>query len=171
MSGGRRGEDRQGCRLVRHAGVLAMALAGMPALARAEVPLLPVAGACVSSPFGWRHAVGPRAPAGFHNGIDLPAPAGGWVRAVAAGSVMRIRRMGIGGLQVDLRHIDGSVTIYAHLGSVAPALAEGKRTVRAGEVLGRVGRTGVTYGTHLFFMRLDRGRAVDPQPWLGIKPC
>src|ERR1700689_19670 len=36
----------------------------------------PVTPACVSSPFGWRHAVGPHAPAGFHNRIDLPEPAG-----------------------------------------------------------------------------------------------
>src|SRR4051812_11726826 len=34
----------------------------------------PVTPACVSSPFGWRHAVDPHAPAGFHNGVDLPAP-------------------------------------------------------------------------------------------------
>jgi hypothetical protein len=31
----------------------------------------PVTPACVSSPFGWRHAVGPHAPAGFHNGIRV----------------------------------------------------------------------------------------------------
>jgi len=175
MGGGTRMDGRRGHLLPGLAVTLALAaLAGtLPAgLARGQqAPLPPVAGACVSSPFGWRHAVGPMAPAGFHNGIDLPAPAGGLVRAVASGSVLRIRRMGIGGLQVDLRHPDGSVTIYAHLGSVAPALAEGKRSVHAGEVLGRVGRTGVTYGTHLFFMRLDGGRAVDPQPWLGVRPC
>jgi murein DD-endopeptidase MepM/ murein hydrolase activator NlpD len=48
-------------------------------------PLLqpPVTPACVSSPFGWRHAVGPHAPAGFHNGIDLASPLDASCYAVA----------------------------------------------------------------------------------------
>jgi murein DD-endopeptidase MepM/ murein hydrolase activator NlpD len=127
-------------------------------------PLLqpPVTPACVSSPFGWRHPVGPHAPAGFHNGIDLPAPAGALVHAAAAGTVEVVKRQGLGGVTVHLRHPGGLVTLYAHLGNLAPAIAEGKRTVAAGEALGHVARTGVTYGTHVFFAVLENGRAVDP---------
>jgi murein DD-endopeptidase MepM/ murein hydrolase activator NlpD len=131
---------------------------------------LPVSPACVSSPFGWRHAVGPHAPAGFHNGVDLPAPAGATVRAAAPGRVARIERRGIGGLQVVLQH-DGYQTLYAHLGTLTPALAEGKRQVAAGEPIARIGRTGITYGTHLFFEVLANGRPVDAAPLLGVKPC
>ncbi len=132
----------------------------------------PVTPACISSPFGWRHAVGPRAPAGFHNGIDLPAPAGAMVRAAAAGEVLAIRRMGIGGLQVSVRHGAGAyVTLYAHLGSVVPALAEGRRRLAAGDPIGRVGRTGITYGTHVFFAVLVHGHAVDPANFLAVSPC
>jgi murein DD-endopeptidase MepM/ murein hydrolase activator NlpD len=127
----------------------------------------PVTPACVSSPFGWRHAVGPHAPAGFHNGIDLPAPAGALVHAAAAGMVEVIKRQGLGGVTVHLRHPGGLVTLYAHLGNLVPAIAEGKRNVAAGEVLGHVARTGVTYGTHLFFAVLENGEAVDP---LGVLP-
>jgi murein DD-endopeptidase MepM/ murein hydrolase activator NlpD len=130
----------------------------------------PVMPACVSSPFGWRHAVGPHAPAGFHNGIDLPAAAGAYVRAAAPGRIVWIRKKGIGGLQVAEQH--GALTlIYAHLGSVVPALADGQRTLAAGEPIGRIGRTGVTYGTHVFFAVLLQGRAVDPAPFLGVLPC
>ncbi len=59
-------------------------------------PLLqpPVTPACGSSPFGWRHAVGPHAPAGFHNGIDLPVAAGALVHAAAAGTVEMVKRQG-----------------------------------------------------------------------------
>jgi murein DD-endopeptidase MepM/ murein hydrolase activator NlpD len=131
----------------------------------------PVRPACISSPFGQRHAVGPRAPAGFHRGIDLPAPAGGLVRAAATGEVATIRRAPLGGLEVVLVHGGGWRTLYAHLGSVVPALAEGRRHVRAGAPLGRVGRSGITYGTHLFFEVLDGGRPVDPAPLLGVAPC
>ncbi len=47
-------------------------------------------------------------------------------------------------------------------GQSCPAIAEGKRNVAAGEALGHVARTGVTYGTHVFFAVLENGQAVDP---------
>ena len=142
-----------------------------PATADALRYPVPVAARCYSSPFGWRHRVGPMAPAGFHNGIDLPAPAGAVVRTPAAGVVARIRRMGIGGLQVTLDHPGGLVTLYAHLGSVVPALAEGRTMLAAGDPIGRIGRTGVTYGTHLFFAVFANGRAIDPNLLLGLPSC
>ena len=131
----------------------------------------PVSPACVSSPLGWRHAVGPHAPAGFHNGIDLPAPAGALVRAAADGTVTAIKRQGLGGVTVHLTHAGGLVTLYAHLGNLVPAIAEGQRRVVAGEPLGHVARTGVTYGTHVFFAVLRDGLAIDPAGLLGIGAC
>jgi len=131
----------------------------------------PVAAQCYTSPFGWRHRVGPMAPAGFHNGIDLPAPAGGLVRAPISGTVSRIKRMGIGGLQVYVVHPGGLTTLYAHLGSVVPALAEGRSRLAAGDPIGRIARTGVTYGTHLFFAVFANGRAIDPNLLLQLPAC
>jgi murein DD-endopeptidase MepM/ murein hydrolase activator NlpD len=72
---------------------------------------------------------------------------------------------------VDLRHPGGWVTRYAHLGAVAPALASGKRSVAQGEALGRVGRTGITYGTHLHFELLVGGVPVDPASPLRVERC
>lgn len=60
---------------------------------------------------------------------------------------------------------------YAHLGTVAPALASGKRALAQGEVLGRVGRTGVTYGTHLHFEVWVNGEMVDPAPYFQLRRC
>jgi murein DD-endopeptidase MepM/ murein hydrolase activator NlpD len=131
----------------------------------------PVMPACISSPFGWRHAVGPHAPAGFHNGVDLPAPAGALVHAAADGTIQIIKRQGLGGVTVHIAHPGGLVTLYAHLGNLVPAVAEGKRTVAAGDPLGHVARTGVTYGTHVFFAVLKDGQAVDPAPLLGVGRC
>ncbi len=147
-------------------GLLSSAVAAQPA------PVLqpPVTPACISSPFGWRHAVGPHAPAGFHNGIDLPAPAGALVHAAAAGTVLVIKRQGLGGVTVHLGHPGGITTLYAHLGNLVPALAEGKRSVVAGEALGHVARTGVTYGTHVFFAVLVDGQAVDPATLMAPLP-
>jgi len=132
---------------------------------------MPVSPSCISSPFGWRHFVGPMAPAGFHNGIDLPAPVGAHVYAVADGKVLLVKKMGMAGLQIEIQHPNGLVSAYAHLGSMSPAIATGRRAVTARFWLGRIGRTGVTYGTHLFFMVLSEGKAVDPAPYLGVTAC
>jgi murein DD-endopeptidase MepM/ murein hydrolase activator NlpD len=130
-----------------------------------------VAPSCISSPFGPRRAVGPHAPAAFHNGVDLPAPAGALVHAAADGTVLIVKRQGLGGVTVHVGHQGGLVTLYAHLGNLVPAIAEGKRAVKAGEPLGHVARTGVTYGTHVFFAVLRDGQAIDPEPLLGVARC
>ena len=153
------------------AAAILVVLAGPVAGQVAPVLQPPVSPACVSSPFGWRHAVGPHAPAGFHNGVDLPAPAGALVHAAAAGTVLVIKRQGLGGVTVHLGHPGGLTTLYAHLGNLVPAIAEGKRTVAAGEPLGHVARTGVTYGTHVFFAVLVNGEAVDPLHYMAVPPC
>lgn len=157
---------------VRHMrGVLALLVVSNAA--RAEPPTLrpPVTPACISSPFGWRRAVGPSAPAGFHNGVDLPAPAGALVHAAADGVIAIIKRQGLGGVTVHVRHPDGTTTLYAHLGNLVPAVAEGHRDVKTGDPLGHVARTGVTYGTHVFFAVLRGTEAIDPEPLLGIPRC
>jgi murein DD-endopeptidase MepM/ murein hydrolase activator NlpD len=152
--------------------LLAASLLHLAAEAAGPAPaalVAPVARACVTSPFGTRQPPGPHA-LGYHYGIDLRAPAGGAVRAVAAGQVVSIHRRGPGGLEVLVRH-DGFVAVYAHLGSVTPALAMGQTRLAAGDRIGVVGRSGVTYGTHLYFEILVRGRPVDPAPFLGVQRC
>ena len=139
--------------------------------ARAVTLQPPVAPACVSSPFGWRRAIGPHAPAGFHNGIDLPAPAGAMVHAAAPGVIVAIKRQGLGGVAIRIAHGGGVETLYAHLGNLAPAIAEGRRAVTAGQPLGHVARTGVTYGTHVFFAVFVDGVAVDPAGLIGAVRC
>jgi murein DD-endopeptidase MepM/ murein hydrolase activator NlpD len=150
-----------------------LASAACIASARAQTTGLvpPVSPACVSSPFGPRVLPGKPLAGTYHYGIDLPAPAGGAVHAVAAGEVITLHRRGAGGLEVVLHHPGGFNTLYAHLGSVTPALAEGKRQVAAGEKLGVVGRTGVSYGTHVYFELQVNGKRVDPAPYLGVTRC
>lgn len=139
--------------------------------AHPRVPMLPpVEPACVSSPFGPR--ILPNRPlAGiFHNGIDLPAPIGTPVVAVAPGRVIRVQRHGIGGLEVLIQH-DGFIGVYSHLGLIAPMLAEGGKTIYGGERIATVGRTGLTYGPHLYFGMIVNGIPIDPAPYLSVAPC
>jgi murein DD-endopeptidase MepM/ murein hydrolase activator NlpD len=156
-------------------GAILAACAG-PAMAQPAPGTLqpPVAARCLSSPFGPRILPGLPKAGTYHWGIDMPAPAGGAVHAAAAGTVVAIRRRGAGGLEIILRH-DGAPepyeTLYAHLGAVAPAFAEGKRTAEAGERLGVIGRTGVTYGTHVYFEVIQNNVRIDPNVFLKLPRC
>jgi murein DD-endopeptidase MepM/ murein hydrolase activator NlpD len=134
---------------------------------------LPVRPACVSSPFGNRRAPGPHA-IGFHNGIDLPAMAGAPVFAAASGQIISIHKRGPGGLELAIAHRGANgpyTTLYAHLGLIAPAFAGGRTNVTAGERIAVVGRSGVIYGTHLYFEMLVGGQPVDPSVALGVTRC
>jgi murein DD-endopeptidase MepM/ murein hydrolase activator NlpD len=106
----------------------------------------------------------------FHNGIDLPAPVGTAVLAVGPGKVMRVQRKGPGGLEVLIQH-NGFIGIYSHLGLVAPAIAEGYRSIAGGEKIGTVGQSGLTFGPHLFFGMIIGDQAVNPAPILQVAPC
>jgi murein DD-endopeptidase MepM/ murein hydrolase activator NlpD len=157
--------------------VLICAVAAMPLVSHAAanqatqgVILPPVASACVSSPFGPRIIPNRPLAGTFHNGIDLPAPAGAAVTAVAPGSVIRVQRHGVGGLEILIQH-DGFIGVYSHLGLLSPLIAEGRKAVYGGERIARVGRSGLTYGSHLYFGMIKDGHAVDPSPYLGIGPC
>jgi murein DD-endopeptidase MepM/ murein hydrolase activator NlpD len=130
----------------------------------------PVSPACISSPFGPRVLANHPQAGTYHYGVDLAAPAGASIVATAPGRVIRIQRKGPGGLEILVQH-EGFVAIYSHLGMAAPAFAEGKKTVAAGEKLGVVGRTGVTVGTHVYFEMLVAGKPIDPAPYLRVPKC
>jgi hypothetical protein len=150
--------------------MLAVTLTFVPAAAQlrsAHAVVLP-AGSCISSPFGPRLLPNHPQAGTYHNGVDLPAPEGTPVRAVASGKLLRIEKGGPGGLEVLIQH--GSyVSVYSHLASIAPAL--GKGVVDAGDEIGMVGHTGVSFGPHLFFALLQDGRAIDPRAFLGVPLC
>ena len=137
-----------------------------------QTPLLlrPVTPGCVTSPFGPRSLAQAPFAGHYHWGLDLRAAAGARVVAVAPGRILRIDREGMGGLEVLVQH-PGFQALYAHLGMVAPAIADGAKILAAGQWIGRVGRTGLTLGTHLYFEIHVDGKRVDPAPYLGVQPC
>ena len=96
----------------------------------------------------------------FHEGVDLPAPAGTDVIAAAAGRVAWAGpRPGGWGKLVTLAHGRGVRTMYAHLSTVDVKVGE---WVAGGTVLGRVGATGDATGPHLHFEVRVGGAAIDP---------
>ncbi len=98
-----------------------------------------------------------------HLGIDLAAPLGTPVVATADGSVRSaVRRPRYGRLLV-LDHADGVQTRYAHLRRFV--VREGQR-VRAGQVIGTVGRSGNATGPHVHYEVRINGVPVDPAAYL-----
>jgi murein DD-endopeptidase MepM/ murein hydrolase activator NlpD len=96
-----------------------------------------------------------------HRGIDFSAPAGTPVRAVASGVVTFAGRSGEYGNHVEIEHPAPYSTSYSHLQKFARNLKVGE-TVRKGEVIGFVGRSGMATGPHLHFMLFENGTYVNP---------
>jgi murein DD-endopeptidase MepM/ murein hydrolase activator NlpD len=130
---------------------------------------IPVNAACISSGFGPRVIPNKPQAGTFHNGIDLQVPLGTPVKSVGSGVVIRAQRRNPGGLELLIQH-RGYIGVYSHLGKVAEALENGS-SVKAGDVIGDVGLTGVTSGPHLYFGLIKGSDPVDPAPLLGLRLC
>ncbi|WP_017668081.1 M23 family metallopeptidase [Sandarakinorhabdus sp. AAP62] len=131
----------------------------------ARIPaFLPVSRPAPSSDFGYRsdpfHGGG-----AFHAGIDMTGKTGDAIHAAADGVVVRAGWWAGYGKVVVIDHGNGLETRYGHMTRFH--VKEGD-VIRQGQVVGGMGSTGRSTGTHLHFeIRLD-GRAVDPQPFLDL---
>ena len=111
----------------------------------------------VSSTFGYRNIFGTRQ---FHNGVDLPAPQGTPIFAPYSGTVKGNYYNGLGGNQLTL---DSGAVIFgfAHLQSLSP-LPVGT-SVQKGQLLGYVGNTGRSTGSHLHFTVTVDNKKINPK--------
>jgi len=100
----------------------------------------------------------------LRRGIDIRAPSGTPVHAVAPGTVVWTGWMRGYGNVVIVDHGDGYHSVVAHLAEVMRPLG---MHVFEGDVLGTVGDTGSLQGPLLYFEIRRQGLAVDPAPWLG----
>ena len=94
-----------------------------------------------------------------HLGVDYRAPAGAPVVAVAGGVVAGAGVNGGAGRMVRLRHSNGFETEYLHLSSIT--VRAGTR-VQQGDVIGRVGSTGLATGPHLDYRVRKNGVFINP---------
>lgn len=94
-----------------------------------------------------------------HNGVDYHAASGAPVASVAPGVVTMAGWSNGGGRTVKVRHPNGYDTEYLHLSSIATRA--GAR-ISQGELVGRVGSTGLATGPHLHYGLKKGGRYVNP---------
>jgi murein DD-endopeptidase MepM/ murein hydrolase activator NlpD len=120
----------------------------------------PVSVGLVTSGFGWRthpmlHI------SELHTGVDWGAPFGTPIFAAGTGTIEEIGLKGGYGKYVKIRHANGYETAYGHMTAFARGLDVGSK-VRQGQVIGFVGSTGMSTGSHVHFEIMINDRFVDP---------
>ncbi len=114
----------------------------------------------LSSGYGWHWGR-------MHSGIDIAGTIGTPVKAAATGTIEFAgwTNGGYGNL-IDIRHVDGSMTRYAHLDRV---LVQQGDCVSQGQMIGEMGSTGRSTGPHLHFeIHLVGQGAVDPKAYFNV---
>ncbi len=127
-------------------------------------PLLQPVEAAISSYFGTRRSYQGGPYNSFHAGIDFNASGGTPVRASADGVVLLAEPLAVRGNAVVIDHGWGLLTGYWHLSAIDVAPGQ---EVHAGDVIGRVGNTGLSTGSHLHWEVMVGGVSVDGRQWLA----
>lgn len=96
----------------------------------------------------------------LHTGVDLAAAYGTPVYAGGDGTVKQAQWVSGYGRYVELDHVNGYQTGYAHMSRIADGLKPGMR-VKQGQIVGYVGSTGNSTGNHLHYEVRVNGRPVD----------
>ncbi len=101
----------------------------------------------------------------FHTGIDLKGKKGEKVYCTASGVVKKAFYNGGYGNYVKIDHENGYCTVYAHLQNFV--VKKGDR-VEQGQLIGQVGNTGRSTGSHLHYEVLISNKTVNPLKFMKI---
>ncbi|MDR1453487.1 MAG: M23 family metallopeptidase [Candidatus Margulisbacteria bacterium] len=126
--------------------------------------IFPVKNSYIYSDFGWRHHPIANAPR-FHRGVDLPAWHGAPIYAAAAGVVINSGWSTSLGYYVEIEHSSGFSTLYGH--NSANLAAAGQK-VEKGQLIARVGSTGLSNGNHCHYEVHYYNRPVNPTRFLNL---
>jgi murein DD-endopeptidase MepM/ murein hydrolase activator NlpD len=97
----------------------------------------------------------------LHTGVDLSARTGTPIYAAGDGVVEFHGWQSGYGNKIEVKHVNGFETAYAHMSRYEPGIDVGSR-VRQGQLIGYVGSTGYATGPHLHFEMKINGNLVDP---------
>lgn len=122
----------------------------------------PVPDARITSYFGWRmHPILKKRK--YHSGLDLAVVYGTPIKAADNGVVIFSGRNGDYGNMIAIDHGSEISTVYAHCSTL---LAKVGQKVSKGEIIAKVGSTGLSTGPHLHFEVRKNGVAVNPLSFL-----
>lgn len=120
--------------------------------------IVPVKNYTISSPFGTRGGE-------FHRGLDLAAAQGEPIYASKAGTVIKAEFHPSWGNYVAIEHEDGTTALYAHQQEYQVEVGD---HIKQSQIIGYVGSTGNSTGSHLHFElcldhSLNQSQLVDPE--------
>lgn len=98
-----------------------------------------------------------------HNGLDMAGPIGTPIYATADGIVGRAQWVGGYGNYVEINHGGDMQTRYGHMSRI---LVEPGARVTRGQMIGHMGSTGRSTGSHLHYEVRIAGRPINPVPFL-----
>lgn len=122
----------------------------------------PVASPRITSDYGMRISPITGTPL-MHNGIDFGGREGTAVLAAADGKVQSVTWSPVLGFYVEIQHDDTLTSIYGHLSQISVNYSQ---QVRRSEMIGRMGTTGLSTGSHVHFEVHDSGQPVNPFRYL-----
>ncbi|WP_448222758.1 M23 family metallopeptidase [Gordonia iterans] len=126
----------------------------------------PLFAAPILAKYSFTSGFGPRW-GSMHGGLDLAAPLGTPIHAVADGVVKKAGPASGYGNWIQIKHADGTITMYGHMAASGVLVEEGQK-VTAGDVIGLVGSEGFSTGPHLHLEVWKNGTTkIDPAPWLA----
>lgn len=99
----------------------------------------------------------------MHKGIDIPGPVGTPIYATADGIVSRAQWMNGYGNLVEISHGNETATRYGHLSKL---LVTPNERVHRGQLIGLMGSTGRSTGSHLHYEIRIAGMAINPLPYV-----
>ncbi len=126
--------------------------------------ILPVKSGRATSGFGYRvHPI--YKTMRKHKGIDIANKVGTPVMATGAGVVTDVGSNRDFGIYVKINHGFGLETVYAHLDH---AKVRKHQKVTRGQIIGGMGNTGLSTGTHLHYEVLKNGQHVNPISYVAL---
>ena len=128
--------------------------------------LVPCSYTLLSSPFGNRDQ--PTAGAStYHQGVDLAGPEGTPIYASRTGVVTVATSSRSAGNYVTINHGDGYSSVYMHMQRFVVSKGQ---AVSAGQLIGYMGSTGISTGSHLHFGIAYNGSYVNPAYYVNLHP-
>ncbi len=118
----------------------------------------------LTSPFGYREPPTEGA-SSFHEGVDLAGPEGTPIYAARSGTVSRATYSNSAGYYVSINHGDGFASIYMHMTHYVVSAGQ---YVSRGQLIGYMGSTGISTGSHLHFGISLNGVYVNPALYVAL---
>ena len=119
-----------------------------------------------SSEFGVKRFINGQ-PRNRHTGLDIAASIGTEILSPLSGKVILVGNFYYRGKTVFLDHGGGMISTYSHMNKIS---VQQGQSVKKGDVIGEVGKSGRVTGPHLHWQIIFSGTPVDPELFLEPSP-